>query len=350
MLQYTTGNLLNSDAQALVNTVNTMGVMGKGIALQFKEAFPENYRQYRAACKKGVLKPGQLLIVEDQDLMGPRTIINFPTKTQWWLKSQYPYIKDGLTVLAREIASRNIKSIAIPPLGCGNGGLKWEKVKAMIEQQLGELDAEVYVYEPNEAIKKVLQKDDKHKKAHLTPARAMLLSALYEYEKMGEQANLFVANKLAYFLQRMGEPLRLKFVAHHYGPYSVQIRHVLYALNGTFLNGLEQKDARPFEPLLLSYEKEAEVQAYIESNFDIAQKKRLDNLLGFIQGFESAFSMELLSTVAFMLEENPGLDITDIEKRLEDWSERKVKMFKPAYLKVAYQHLKSCEQLSLPKV
>jgi len=349
MLHYTTGNLLNSDAQALVNTVNTMGVMGKGIALQFKEAYPENYRQYRAACKNGALKPGQLLIVEDRDLMGSRTIINFPTKTQWWLKSKYAYIEDGLSVLAEQIASRNIKSIAIPPLGCGNGGLKWEKVKAMIERELGGLNADIHIYEPNEAIKKVLQKEDKQKKAHLTPARAMLLSALYQYEKLGEQANLFVANKLAYFLQRMGEPLRLKFVAHHYGPYSVQIRHVLYALNGTYLNGLEQKDARPFEPLLLSYEKEAEVQAYIESNFDTGQKKRLDNLLGFIQGFESAFSMELLATVAFMLEENPGLDITDIEKRLKDWSERKVKMFKPAYLKVAYQHLKSYEQLSLPK-
>jgi uncharacterized protein YwgA len=190
---------------------------------------------------------------------------------------------------------------------------------------------------------------NKEKKPILTPGRAMLLFALYKYESLGEQANLFVANKLAYFLQRMGEPLRLKFVAHHYGPYSVQIRHVLYALNGTYLNGLEQKDARPFEPLLLNYEKEAEVQAYIKSHFDSIQKKRLDNLLGFIQGFESAFSMELLATVAFMLEENPGLDITEIEKRLKDWSERKVKMFKPAYLEVAYQHLKSYEQLSLPE-
>jgi len=210
-MRYVKGNLLEAKTEALVNTVNTVGVMGKGIALQFKETFPVNFKVYSAACKNGELRPGKLLAVKDHTLEGEKLIINFPTKTEWFKKSQYDYIESGLQELARLIVAREIKSIAIPPLGCGNGGLKWEKVKPMMEKYLGGLqDTDIIVYEPNELVKQLLKNHDQKKDVKLTPAKALLLYIMFYYDSLGEDTSLFVANKLAYFLQRLGEPVLIK--------------------------------------------------------------------------------------------------------------------------------------------
>ena len=137
MLFYWTGNLLESEAQALVNTVNTVGIMGKGIALQFKKEFPNNYKLYSKACKEKAFNIGDLLVVKDTSLLlGDKLIINLPTKTEWRKPAEYTYIEVGLTKLAELIKERNIKSIAIPPLGSGNGGLNWSIVKQLIEKHL----------------------------------------------------------------------------------------------------------------------------------------------------------------------------------------------------------------------
>ena len=123
-MKYITGNLLESKAQALVNAVNTVGVMGKGIALQFKKRFPLNFKLYAAACKKGEVKIGKMFVVQESDLQGEKIIINFPTKTEWFKKSQYEYVEEGLKDLVRVIEAHKIESIAIPALGCGHGGLQ----------------------------------------------------------------------------------------------------------------------------------------------------------------------------------------------------------------------------------
>ncbi len=272
MIHYVTGNLLDAPAQALVNTVNTVGVMGKGIALQFREAYPENYKAYRQACAEHQLAPGQLLVVREKNLQGEKTIVNFPTKTEWFQPSRYEWIEAGLKALLQAIAEHKIQSIALPPLGCGNGKLEWSKVKPLMERYLSDLDIEVLIYAPNEAVKSVLQAQEQSSRAQLTPARAMLLYGLYHYESMGENSSLFVANKLAWFLQRLGEPLRLTFKAHHYGPYSVQVGHVLYALNGSYLRGLEQNSARPFDPLQLDYASFEAVKNYVDTQLDTAQR------------------------------------------------------------------------------
>lgn len=163
-MQYIKGNLLDAKAQALVNTVNTVGVMGKGIALQFKEAFPNNYKAYVDMCKRHELVPGKLLVVKEHTLEGEKIIINFPTKTLWHLKSKYAYIEDGLKELVNVIKQENIKSIAIPPLGCGNGGLKWGKVRSLMEKYLAHLiDVDILIYEPNEAVKELLKQQDNKK-------------------------------------------------------------------------------------------------------------------------------------------------------------------------------------------
>lgn len=340
MLHFLKGNLLDSAAVALVNTVNIVGVMGKGIALQFKEAFPVNTKKYADACKNGELQIGKLLAVKDQNaLLGEKLIINFPTKKHWRHPSKYDYIEEGLKSLVELIQNNNIKSIAIPPLGCGNGGLEWSIVKPMIEKYLSALDAEIFVYEPNEAIKAILQQENRKTEVKLTPARAQLLYLLFYYEALGEYSSLFSANKLAYFLQRMGEKMRLNFIPHHYGPYAKELEHVLYALNGVYLKGFEQREAKAFEPLLLNYEKWGEVKAYTDTKLDNTQKDRLKRLIQLIDGFQSELSLEVLATVDFILAKDPSLGIDKVITAIQNWNERKSKLITDEYVNIAYKHL-----------
>jgi O-acetyl-ADP-ribose deacetylase (regulator of RNase III) len=344
-MQFIKGNLLEATTEALVNTVNTVGVMGKGIALQFKERFPQNFKSYREACKAGTLDIGKLLPVKENTLAGEQWIINFPTKRDWKEKSKLAYIEAGLQELVRVIALFEMKSIALPPLGCGLGGLDWADVRPLIVQYLGNLEnVEVVVYEPNEAIKALLQKENTPKEVKLTPARAILLYAMFHYEALGEEVNLFVANKLAYFLQRLGEKLKLDFIPYHYGPYSDRVRHVLYSLNGVYLKGLEQNSATAFESLQLNYEKFGEVKAYIDTHLSQEQQQRLDNLLLLISGFESAFSLEALATVDYV-SQNQTLTIEGIKEKLSDWSYRKQNLFKDYHIQVIHAHLNHYKQL-----
>ena len=149
MITYINGNLFNSNAEALVNAVNTVGVMGKGIALQFKDRFPNNYKKYVKACKDKSFTIGQLLVVNEATLLnGLKTIINFPTKTHWKLPSEYRYIELGLHELARVLKERNIRSVAIPALGVGNGGLDWDIVKQSMELYLSDIECDVRLYLP----------------------------------------------------------------------------------------------------------------------------------------------------------------------------------------------------------
>lgn len=346
MIQFTTGDILQSGAEALVNTVNTVGVMGKGIALQFKEAFPANFKAYIQACKDNKLKPGELLAVRDTNLIyGNKLIINFPTKVHWRHPSKYEYIEQGLIALRKLIKNENIKSIAIPPLGCGNGGLDWDKVKPMMEKHLESLPSKIFIFEPNAQIKTILQQQETKKEAKLTPARAQLLYALFAYESLGEYSSLFAANKLAYFLQRMGQPLRLQFKPHHFGPYAIGVEKVLYALNGVYLKGLEQQEAKAFEPLMLNYEKWEEVNDYVNKELKAEDVQRLNNLLQLITGFTSELSLEVLATTDFILQEHPQYNLEETMIAIKKWNERKSNLFKKEYVEIAYNHLMQYREL-----
>lgn len=145
-----TGNLLEAEVDALINTVNTDGVMGKGIALQFKKAFPENFAAYERACKSGDVVVGRMHVVER--LASPRFIINFPTKKHWRQPSKIEYVRDGLRDLVGQLRERRIQSVAIPPLGCGNGGLVWSDVRPLIMEAFAPLpDIRVLLFEPQGA-------------------------------------------------------------------------------------------------------------------------------------------------------------------------------------------------------
>jgi uncharacterized protein YwgA len=290
-----------------------------------------------------------LLFVKENTIQGERIIINFPTKTEWYQKSKYEYIESGLQALAAEFKKGEIKSIAIPPLGCGNGGLQWNRVRALIEKHLTAFpDIEITIYEPNEAVKEILKKQEVKKEVKLTPARAMLLYAMFYYETLDETSSLFVANKLAWFLQRMGENLRLKFEASYYGPYSVQVGHVLHALNGKYLKGLEQMNAKAFEPIELNYNAFNEVKQYIEKELKPEQQVRLNDLLKLIDGFQSALALEILATVDYVKKEKATNNEDEIIKSVLDWSPRKRNIFPERYIRIAINHLKNYStQMSL---
>jgi O-acetyl-ADP-ribose deacetylase (regulator of RNase III) len=343
MITWTTGDILSSPAEALVNTVNTVGVMGKGIALQFKENFPNNYKAYLDACKKKELEPGKLLPVWDENLRtGKKLIINFPTKIHWRSPSQYEYIEKGLDAMKKLLVEQKVKSIAIPPLGCGNGGLDWNRVRPLIEDKLQDLKLDIFVYEPNEAIKEILQqKEALRKEVQLTPARASLLYALFAFESMGEYSSLFAANKLAYFLQRKGQKLNLDFKPYYYGPYAIGVEKVLYHLNGVYLKGLEQGQAKPFEPLHLNYEKWNEVNDYVNTKLESEDAERVKSLIRFLSGYTSELSLEILATVDFILNEHPGYSLDEVIEKIAHWNFRKKTLFQREHVKTSYDYLKS---------
>ena len=339
-MKYITGNLLEADTEALVNTVNTVGVMGKGIALQFKERFPLNFKLYSIACKKGDMKVGKMLVVNENTLNGQKIIINFPTKNEWRKKSEYSFIEEGLKDLVKVIKEYNIKSIAIPPLGCGNGGLRWESVKLLMNKYLGNIsNVEIHIYEPNDLVKEILQKEEVKKEVTLTDARAMLLYSLYKYEKMGEIATVFAANKLAYFLQKSGEPMRLQFIPYKYGPYANGVEKVLYALNGKYLNGLEQMEVKAFEALKLNYERFDEVEEYVMKNLSLDQRQRLESVFEIIEGFETTLSLEILSSTHFLIDQNSKLTDNELFEKIQNWNERKRSLIKKEYIQIAMDHL-----------
>lgn len=220
--------------------------------------------------------------------------------------------------------------------------LNWDKVRPMIEKYLGQLvNVDILVFEPFEGVKEILKQQDAKKEIKLTPTRAMLLYTMFYYETLGENVSLFVANKLAYFLQRLGEKSlnKLKFEASHYGPNSVQVEHLLHNVNGKYLKGLEQMNAKAFEPLELQYDKVKEISDYIKKELSAEQRTRLSNLIKLIDGFQSALSLEILATVDFVKKDKPGIGQEDIVKTIHNWSERKRKLFQEKYIYIANNQL-----------
>lgn len=335
MIHFTKGNILKSDAEALVNTVNTVGIMGKGIALAFKIEFPENYKIYRKACDNKELKTGNVLVTTT-GRFSPKYIINFPTKQHWRGISKMEYITEGMKDLVEAIRQNNIKSIAIPPLGSGNGGLDWQSVKPLILKELTSVkdDLEIFIYEPGFNNQTLPNKQE----IQLTPARAMLLIALSKYKVLGYSINLLVAQKLAYFIQRLGEPLNLKFEKGFYGPYSHQLQHLLKYLNGWYLQ-FKHEQTSPGTTMKLNHLEQ--VEDYSKNNLTVQQKERLQKLEILIEGFESPYGLELLATVDFIRQQGSINTAEEIEKEIVQWTNRKKELMKLYHIQVAHQRVNS---------
>lgn len=336
MIEYTIGNLFESDAEALVNTVNTVGVMGKGVALQFKKNFHNNYKAYVEACKNGDVQIGRMFVVRDHSLLGEKLIVNFPTKTDWRKPSEYEYVERGLDALVDTIRQYGIKSIAIPPLGAGNGGLHWDRVKKMIEEKLAALDVRIIVYEPSQQIKEQLAKE----RVKLTDARALLLYVLFDLVRHGEYVSEFSCEKVCYFLQRFGAKkyFKLEYIPYYYGPYSGKVRHVLYALNGSYIMGYSDMDKKAFSPLNLIPDCWNEVSQYVESKSEL--KEIAERTMAFLRGFYSDFALELLSSIDFLLQSGQATDRQSVIVGLNSWNDRKRSLFSDTrYINISLKHL-----------
>jgi len=336
MYRYITGNILTAETEALVNTVNTYGVMGKGIALAFKKSFPENYKSYRKSFDLDELEVGVMNVFRTS-LLTPKFIINFPTKKHWRHKSKIEYIESGLDDLILVIKKNQIKSIAIPPLGCGNGGLDWKIVKKLITDKLDQLkdSVDIVIYEPGfnlniRSVKSITQ---------LNPTRAIYLQIIRQYELLGEDISTLVVQKLAYLLQRMGEKLNLRFDKGIYGPYSPNLNKVIEALSPHYLNYDGDLNS-PMTSIKLVQDRKSESKDIINNKLDPNQKNRLHSIQNLIEGFESTLGIELLATVAFAIEQCPNCSKEEIISDIHNWTTRKKEIMSEHMISVSYDRIK----------
>ena len=351
-MNFRQGNLLDARVEAVVNTVNTVGVMGKGIALMFKEKYPENFQAYEAACKAGEVKVGEMFVTAGVELDGPRWIINFPTKKHWRQPTKVEWVRSGLEALREVIREKRIRSIAIPPLGCGNGGLDWGDVRPMIEEALGDLPgAEITVYEPTAKYQNVAKKQGVEK---LTPARALIAEAVRRYWVLGIECTLLETQKLAWFLERtikrmgMEDPLDLRFVADRYGPYAQRLTHLLNGLDGSYLHCDKRlADATPFDMIWFEESKREVVVLYLKSREAREYLPALEATDVLIDGFQSPLGMEALATVDWLVaKEGAPPTLAGVREGLRKWPaeasaiERKMRLFNDRLLHLALDRLK----------
>jgi len=356
MVDFTHGNLLDAGTEALVNTVNTVGVMGKGVALMFKEAFPANFKAYEAACKKGDIRLGHMFVTERQQLLGPKWIINFPTKKHWRDPSKIEWIEDGLADLKRVIATHKIRSIALPPLGSGNGGLDWQLVRDKIEMALGSIpNLNVVVYEPTSKYQNVAKRAGVEK---LTPARALIAELVRRYWILGFECSLLEVQKLAYFAERivndlkLPNPLKLEFQADKFGPYALKLTHLLNSLDGSYLHCDKRlADAGIYDVIWFDDAKRDFVAAYFTTPDAYPYREALEATTNLIDGFQSPLGMELLATVDWLIQrEGVNRSVADVRTGLASWpagpkaSQRKLQLFDDRLIALALEQLSSMER------
>lgn len=348
MLSYVSGDLLQDDAEALVNTVNCVGVMGKGIALQFKRKFPENFQAYALACKGGKVVLGEVFAFELNSLVGPQWVVNFPTKGHWKSMSKLGDIRAGLDSLAEFVSSNKISSIAIPPLGAGNGGLQWTDVRPLIEEFARGVDAEVRVYAPSQGARAVEPME-----LNMTMGRALLVSLIKEYGQRkfelepwedATSASALEVQKLMYFASLGSTDLKLKFNKYHYGPYSDPLRHQLQNMEGQFLLGYGDGTSRvlDFEPISPTPEGINKSETFVASHpkYQAEIDKLVDQVMGLIDGFATPYGLELLATVHWSAATLHSQDVAKVREDIQAWSARKGRMFTEVHVRKALDRLK----------
>ncbi len=350
MIKIQTGNLLEAKTEALVNTVNCVGVMGKGIALQFKQAYPEVYKEYKRSCERGELRPGLVQVVATRSLFHPRYVINFPTKDHWRGKSKLADIREGLKSLVETVISMGITSIAIPPLGCGNGGLSWAEVRPLIESAFAGLSSvEVNLYEPAGA-PAAMSMPVGTKKPNLTFNRALVLKLWMAYCNLDfdTELNQLVVQKLCYFLQNTGQDLKLEFVRGTYGPYADNLKFVLQRLEGHYTRGYGDRSS-PNSSIELLLKDSTELDEILKSDPDAIE--RLVKVIKLVDSFHSPYLLELLSTVHFVASESEEASsgYSAVVTAVREWSERKESLFRPKDVKLAWEHLKGQGWINTPK-
>lgn len=340
MIRFRIGDILTTNAEALVNTVNCVGIMGRGIALQFKNAFPQNFKAYAAACANHEVQPGRMFVFETGTITNPKFIINFPTKRHWRGKSRLEDIESGLGALVREIRSRGIRSIAIPPLGSGLGGLNWSDVRTRIETALADLsDVDITVFEPSNApdARTMARTPDV---PEMTAGRASLVVLMHRYLAglLDPFVTLLEIHKLMYFMQEAGQRLRLQYNKAPFGPYAENLRHVLRTVEGHLVAGYADGGDAPNKQIALVPGAVKEAETFLKDDWKTME--RFERVGQLVAGFETPFGLELLSTVHWVATHENAQTAKDVIGRVYEWSERK-KRFSPRQIELAYDVLRS---------
>ncbi len=342
------GNLLEADAEALVNTVNTVGVMGKGIALQFKRAYPEMFKAYAAACKRDDVQLGKVHVWPTDAMTSPRYIINFPTKGHWQARSKLPDVEEGLKDLVEVVRELGIASIAVPPLGCGHGGLQWSDVRPLIEQAFRTVpDVDVTVFPPV-ATPAAAEMATNMKRPRMTKGKAALVELVSAYGQRAFEVSLIEVQKLMYFLQELGEPLRLDYVKDRYGPYADNLRHSLIAVEGHYLTGFGDGSnlVRGTEPLEVLPGAVDHAHRVLHEHPDTEEK--IARVLQLTDGFETAYGMELLATVHWVATRDDPSAVDDpavATELVRVWSPRKKGLFTEDHIRLAWEQLRDNDWL-----
>ncbi len=335
MLTFETGDVLSADVEALVNTVNCVGVMGRGVALQFKNAFPDNYKAYAEACRRSDVQPGRMFTYDRKTITNPRYIINFPTKRHWRGPSRIEDIEAGLCALRSDIQARGIGSVAVPPLGSGLGGLEWASVRARIVAALGDLaDVRVIVYEPSiSGGGRAMAKRPLAPK--MTAGRAALVGLMQRY--IGGLLDPFVTllevHKLMYLMQESGERLRLRYVKAPHGPYAENLRSVLVLVEGHLVSGYGDGGDQPGKQLELVPGAVEDAQAFLAGTPET--RRRIERVAELVSGFETPFGLELLTTVHWAATREAARNPEEAKEAVRAWGERK-RRFTPAQVELAF--------------
>lgn len=338
MIEYRTGDILQARAEAFVNTVNCVGIMGRGVALQFKNNFPANFKAYKAACERKEVQPGRMFVYETGSMLNPKYIINFPTKRHWRGKSRIQDIEIGLDALAQEIRKRKIRSIAIPPLGSGLGGLDWQEVRQRIEAVLRSLDdVHIIVYEPHITSDPHIQTLSSNV-PEMTAGRAALVGLIHRYLDglMDPFVTLLEVHKLMYFMQEGGQQLKLRYAKAPFGPYAENLRHVLKAVEGHLISGYFDGGDAPDKKLELVPGAVRDAETFLEDDADT--RARFDRVADLVKGFETPFGLELLSTIHWVVTREGVKTIEDAITHIYAWNDHK-SQFTPRQIKLAFNIL-----------
>ena len=335
MIEYKNGDILREDVEAIVNTVNCVGIMGRGLALQFKNKFPQNLKEYQLACTNKEVQLGKMFVHQTGQLINPKYIINFPTKGHWKQNSKIEDISNGLDDLITIIEKYSIKSIAIPPLGSGLGGLDWKMVKKLIEEKLKNINCTVILFEP---LEQKIEKSITKEIPKMTAGRAALIGLMDRYLKglMDPFISLIEVHKLMYFMQESGEELRLKYKKAQFGPYADNLRHVLNTIEGHFISGYEDGGDAPTKQLKLIPKAVEDAKNYL-----INKKNTNENFVKvakLVDGFETPFGLELLSTVHWVVKNENASNLEEVISKIYNWNERK-KQFSRKQIQIALDTL-----------
>ncbi len=338
-IEYKTGDMFDEPTEAIVNTVNCVGVMGKGVALEFKRRWPENFRAYKRLCDAGKLSPGKMFVFENGALVGDlhhRYLINFPTKQHWRAHSKIEFIEKGLDDLVKQVEHLDIKSITLPPLGCGNGGLDWSDVRPLIERKLAPLSGvRIVVFPPGSD---AAAAPEQHGiPTDLTVGRATMMVAFAELEKFfGGHLTRLTAQKLAYFMQVMGADFGLRFEKAQFGPYSESLHSAFKVMEAKqYISGYSGNDRK----VVVTAATFAASNEYLKSEgIDVAPMVKKLSLL--IDGYETPYGMELLSSIHFLSAIEGITTQPEMSNALEAWNDHKRASFSRPAVTAALERLR----------